>query len=739
MLDIRKLENSDNIAELLDNKKLMEIGNQVVEGYEIDETSRVEWKDLVNHVMKIMNQKLEHKNTPWPGASNLKFPIITKAVLNYVARTIPEYIQGDKVVQCTTIGADPNQEKFRRANNVSLFMSWQLLNDMKGWSVGLDKLFTVVATRGVAFKKTYYDPLRDKPVSELCLPDKICVNHDIKHLHEAQRITHIIEMSQNDVVERQRAGLYIEDIELEDLRDFDAMDISGEKVEAPNPQDKDFPIYLLEQHCFLDLDEDGYKEPYIVTVHKNSRQVLRIYNRFGEVKYNKKGKVQYIEPEQYFTDFHFIYNADGGFYSHGLGTLLLPFNHAANTLWNQLVNAGTLSTTSTGFINNGFRIKNGEFKIKMGEYIPVGASSTTDITKALYTIPFKEPSEVLVKLLEMLLKTCDELTGSTDASQGTEHAQNTASSTVGQLIEQSAKVFAAINKRIYDSQAKEYYKIYKINNKTLDNKLYRDILNDPTADVKKDFEIDRMNVVPVADPDTSSIHQRITKAMIVNSMKTVDPRAADQYLLDAMQIEKSQAELLLPKPNPNAKPSLEDQKTMSEIALNQANAAKLSGDSQLAQRQQQIEELKVQQEMPIKAAQVQESNVRSWKMQKDAAHNDIKAAITQAKMQSEQTIKAAHFKLEADRNNKDFAIGAQTVKNQAEKISADAGMKAAKIVTDVHQQQRDLNHDAAKIVLSTATELAKQNNKQSVDDQETAAMNQENNENPPEGEGSANT
>src|ERR1700679_1257000 len=143
MLDLKKLQDSDNIAELLEEDQLREIGAQVVKGYEIDEASRSEWKDLVDHVMKIMNQKIKPKNTPWPNSSNLKFPIITKAVLNYVARTIPEYIQGDKVVKCTTIGKDPDQKKFIRAGNVSTFMSWQVLNDMKGWKIGLDKLFTV--------------------------------------------------------------------------------------------------------------------------------------------------------------------------------------------------------------------------------------------------------------------------------------------------------------------------------------------------------------------------------------------------------------------------------------------------------------------------------------------------------------------------------------------------------------------------------------------------------------------
>lgn len=700
MLSLEKLRDSDNIAELLDDTKLMEIANQVVKGYEIDENSRAEWKELVNHVMKIMNQKLESKNTPWPGASNLKFPIIMKAVLNYVARTIPEYIQGDKVVKYATVGADPDGSRYIAAQNMSTFTSWQLLNDMQGWKTGLDKLFTVLATRGIAFKKTYYDSLREKPVSELCLPDKICVNHDIKCLYDAPRITHIIEKSQNDVVERQRAGLYLDDVTMDSLRDFDAMEIGGDKVESPNPEDEDFTVYLLEQHCFIDLDEDGYKEPYIVTMHKNSKQILRIYNRFGEIKRNKKGKVQYIEPEQYFTDYHFIHNADGGFYSHGLGTLMLPFNHAANTLWNQLVNAGTLSTTSTGFINNGFRLKNGEFKIKMGEYIPIGGSSTVDISKALYTIPFKEPSDVLMKLLEMLLRACDDLMGATDASQGKENAQNTSNGVMDQLVEQSIKVFAAINDRVYDSQTEEFKKIHKINGDTLSNKLYQEVLNDPHADVDKDFNLDRINVLPVADPKNSSVNQRVKKAIVISSLRTVDHRAADQYLLDAMQIDKAQAELLLPKPDPKAPPSLESQKTMSEIALNQANAAKLSGDTQADERKMQLEELRLQMDAPIKEAQVQESAVRGWKMQKDAAHNDIKAAITQAKMQSEQNIKIGHLALDAKKNKEQIAA-------DTNKHAFDTSIKVAKMVSDNKNKQEDLSHDAAKTVLQTTADLAK--------------------------------
>jgi chaperonin GroES len=708
-LSLDELEASDNITELLDDDDLSCIGQEVVRGYDIDEESRTEWKDIVDHVMRMLNQKIEQKNTPWPGASNLKFPVIVKAVLNYVSRTIPEYIQGDKVVKCRTVGADPDGSKFARANNVSTYMSWQFLNDIEDWENGLDKLLHVVATRGIAFKKTYYNTLKEKVVSELCLPNKICVNHDTQSLHAARRVTHIIVMSQNDVLERQRVGLFCKDIDISSLRDFAATEEGG-KVEAQNYEDEDYPIHLLEQHCFLDLDCDGYREPYIVTVHKESKQVLRIVNRFDKIKKNKAGQVINIKPVQYFTDYHFIPCADGGYYSHGLGTLMLPFNTAANTLWNQLVNAGTLSTTSTGFINNGFRIKNGEFKVKMGEYMPIGGSSTVDIDKAIYTIPFKEPSDVLFKLLDMLLKACDDLSGTTDASQGKEHAQNTASTTVSQLIEQSAKVYAAINKRMCRAQAQEYGKVYKLNYKHLTNKQYRDIIGDDKALVSNDFEIDTMVVIPIADPDTSSINQRVHKAIVIQSLKTVDPRAADQYLLDAMQVEKSSSDLLLPAPDPKAPPSLQDQLTQSTISLNQANAAKLSNDTQLDQQRLQLEALKAQDGAKATETMTQESAVRQWKMQKDASHNDIKTATTQAKMQSEQAIKIAHLKLAAQKNNDQNTVAQTQANTKAAQLTVDAHLDLAKMHLDNSQHIQGLNHDAAKTVLNAQQQKDAQNN-----------------------------
>jgi len=702
MPTLDEIKKSKNIVDLLEKDEVLAIGAKVVTGFEIDEESRVKWKEIVDQAMDIMAQTMETKNYPWPHASNLKFPIITKAAINYASRTMPEIIQNDKVVKCGTIGDDPTNEKFERANRVSEFMSWQFVSGMDCWEQELDSLLNILAVTGVAFKKTYYDTLRNKPTSELCLPHRIVINHSAKTLESANRITHIIELSQNEVVERQRKGIFDNEVEIEGLRPSMS---NNEDCEVTDSRDEDFPIYLLEQHCFLDLDEDGYKEPYVVTVHRESKRVLRIVGRFGEVNRNKEGEVVNIEPIQYFTDFHFLPNPDGGYYSQGFGTLMLSLNSSVNTIWNQLVNSGTLATTSTGIATRGFRVKNGEFKIKMGEINILDLPSNVDISKAMYMLPFKEPSDVLFKLLEMLIKVCDDLTGSTDVNQGKQPAQNVASGTISQLIEQGAKVYTAINKRVYRSLKKEYEKVYKINSKYLSNKEYREVLNDPKADVKKDFELTTLNVYPIADPTMSNINQRLSKAMAISQLKTVDPRAADEYILNSLQIDKSQINILLPKPDPKAPPSLPDQKLMSEISLNNANAAKLSGDSQLQAQSNQLAAAKLQQEGKWSEQQIQESATRNWKMQKDAVHNDMKLGIVKAKMQSEQALKVAHLQISAQKEQDSANNASEGTKNQRIKVVTDAELGAAKLASEAVQHKKDVNHDAAKTIIASVSKM----------------------------------
>lgn len=666
-ISLEQLKNSPNVAELLDPKDLALIGDQVVNGYNIDEDSRSEWKSTIEKAMDIAKQIMEPKSFPWPGAANIKMPIITKACIEYASRTLPELIQNDKIVKGIVVGQDPEGLKQLRCDRVSRYMSYQLLTKSPDWEEGTDSLLQTLPVLGTVFKKTYYSETEKRCKSEMCVPENIVVNYNTQSLETSRRVTHTLVMYSNDILERQRRGLYL-DIPITELTSSD----------RAYTDDEDFPINILEQHCYLDLDDDDYKEPYIVLVHKESRKVLRIVSRFKNIE-EKNGKVVRIDADQYFTDYHFIRSPDGGFYSMGFGSLLLPINTTINTITNQLLDSGTLSNTQGGFLGRGLRIKNGEVKVKMGEWKVLDAASGTSIKENIFPLPVREPSSTLLQLLQLMLQEAKDLSSTTDVLLGKQPAQNVASGTISQLVDQGTKVFAAINKRVYRGQKKEYQKIYDLNFKYLSNEEYRNVLDDPEADVKKDFEPESMDIYPISDPTLSSEQQRISRASMIQQLPTVDRRAADEMVLEAMQVEDSVKKKLLPEPDPDAPPPPEVQKIMAEIQQIQAEVAKISAEATLSAEKVGIEQIKTQVDAKESEARIQEAAARVWKMQEDARHNRIKDQIQMAKMQYEGALKDANLMSSVNNDNHDKMVEQARVMQDNKKIDIDAMLRAKEL------------------------------------------------------------
>jgi chaperonin GroES len=678
-ISFEKLENSDNLTPFLDDTQLAKIGSLVVNGYEIDEESRAEWKETIEPAMKIAKQVVEPKTYPWVGASNIKYPLITEASIDFAARTMPEIIQNDRIVKCKISGKDPDGQKALRCYRVSDYMSYQLLYESDDWEVGMDKTIQCLAILGTIFKKTYYCPIEGRSLSELCVPDKITVNYSTNSLESARRITHAITMYTNDIMERQAEGLFNDEIEADKLLPSPDSDMS----------DEDHPIELLEQHCYLDLDEDGYKEPYIVTVHKESRQILRIVSRFKEVERTKKGKIKRIVPEQYFTDYHFIHSPDGGYYSMGFGQLLLPINKAINTIFNQLIDAGTLSNTQGGLIGKGLRLKNGEFKVRMNEWKVVDTASGTDLGKNIFPFPVKEPSQTLFQLLQLLMQVGRDLSSSTDALQGKEQVQNVSSNAMNQMVEQGSKMFGAINKRIYRSLKKEYAKLYNLNYKYLSNKDYKNVLDDEQADVKRDFEPNTLDIMPVADPTMSSSMQKFARAQAVQGLRSIDVRAADQYLLESMQIDQDVIKKLLPEPDPQAPPPPEVQKIQAEIEFLQAQVGEISAKATLAAEQNKLKSLEVQQALVESESRVQESMARVTKMGSDAANGRAKIMIAANKAQSEHDYKNNILAHQITRDRADFAAELKANEDKSEAAKGAVAVSAAKVAVEKEALDKD--------------------------------------------------
>lgn len=519
-----------NIAEKLDEQKLIKIGSEAITGFDQDLQTCSDYHKSIDEWIKLAKQTLEPKTHPWPRAANIKYPLLSTAAMQFAARAYPSLLPSDgKVVKAKPVGKDPTGEKSTLAEAVSVFMSNQLLNEMDDWEADMDKLLIMLPIIGTIFKKTYWDAVDEKNVSTLVLPKNLVVNYWTKSLKTSERISEILEMSPRKVKEKQQSGLWL-DIDLGSAPQPDG------KHNAPTV-DSTTPYTIIEQHTYLDLDDDGYKEPYIVTVHKETKKVLRIAARFDEntVKTNEKGELKKIDPVEYYTKFGFIPNPDGGFYDIGFGVLLGPLNESVNTLINQLIDSGSLNNLQSGFLGKGLRIRMGEQKFQPGEWKVVN-STGDDLKKQIVPLPAKEPSNVLFQLMGSLITSGKELASVAEIFVGKMPGQNTPATTTMATIEQGMKVFTAVYKRLYRSLAAEFLKLARLNNIYLNPNTMVDLVDMPIN--PQDFKVDVHTVFPGADPTAISQTEKLIKAqglMEMLPLGILDPVKVGIRLLEAQE------------------------------------------------------------------------------------------------------------------------------------------------------------------------------------------------------------
>lgn len=503
---LSKLLDSINVAEELNEEELTEIGANAFTGFDSDERSRAEWAECLEDWLKLAKQTVEEKSYPWPRASNVKYPLLSTAAMQFAARAYPALVPSDKkVVQGRVIGKDPTGEKQLQADRISTYMSYQLTEEMDNWEEDMDKLLIMLPIVGTVFKKTYWEKRTKKNCSKLVHPKNLVVNYWAKSLKEAERISEIIEMSPRLLKERQLRGLFL-DIDLGSA----PTPINTTKP-SPPANDETTPYVIIEQHTYLDLDKDGYPEPYIVTFHKDSHKVLRISARWDaeSLETNDKGKVIGITPVDYYTKFGFVPNPDGGFYDIGFGVLLGSLNESVNTLINQLIDAGSLSNLQSGFIGKGLRMRMGDHRFQPGEWKTVNATGD-DLKKQIVPLPAKDPSDTLFKLMGSLISSGKELASVAEIFVGKMPGQNTPATTTMATIEQGMKVFTAVYKRLYRSLTQEYKLLYRLNRVYLEPETYSTIVD--TTIGPDDFNADSYDVCPGADPTAISQTERLMKA-----------------------------------------------------------------------------------------------------------------------------------------------------------------------------------------------------------------------------------
>jgi len=558
-----------NIAEGLDQPILDQIASRVIEDYAIDLDSRADWDRTMKEIIAYAKLTAERKTYMGEPISNIKYPIITNAAIQFAARAYPEIIKGTDVVKAKVVGEDPDGQKAERGKRLSEHMSYQLLNEMTDWEEGVDQMLFTLPVVGCVFKKTYYDLNEEMNVSEMVFPDDLVVSYYAKSLEKANRVTHVIELTQNEIVERIRSGMFL-DVDIESLGMPDAH-------EGKIAYDKDAPHTFLEQHRWYDLDEDGYQEPYIVTVHKTTEKVVRIVARFelGGIKTNEKDEIMKIDPVHYFTRFLFMPAIDGGFYGMAFGTLLHSITASANAALNQLLDAGAAANRPSGFLGTGIRLGRGRsLSLKRGEWKSVQATGD-DLRKNIVAAPTKEPSPTLFQLLGTLVEAGKELSGMAEILAGQSPGPNVPAATTLALIEQGLQVYTGILKRIHRSLYKEYNKIRRLNVLFLSDQSYEAVLDDPQASRRIDYDDADFDIVPVSDPTSVTGMQRTMKAAALLELKGqgLNDEEINRRYLEALQTEDIDA--IIPKEKePDPMQEL-------EIALKEAELAKVQAETDL--------------------------------------------------------------------------------------------------------------------------------------------------------------
>ena len=321
--DLIEFANLQNIAEVLDESRLNEIGEKVVSGFDTDVSDRWEWDEEMSDAMDLALQVMEEKTYPWKGASNVKVPLLTEAAVQYNARMYPALIPSTDIVKPRIVGNDPDGQKRESGIRVSKHMSYQMLEQMEEWEEEMDRGLIVQPILGNMYKKTYYCPMEGRNISEMLSPHEFICCNNAKSLEKSYRKTHHFPMSENDVRSNILMGNFLD----EDLGDANYHREDHESSTITHD------YHVLEQHTWEDLDDDGLEEPYIITVEKDSQKVLRITAGYDVNNIlHRDNEVIQVPQEQYFTKYGFIPNPNGSIMDLGLGKLLGPINHSVNTL-----------------------------------------------------------------------------------------------------------------------------------------------------------------------------------------------------------------------------------------------------------------------------------------------------------------------------------------------------------------------------------------------------------------------
>ena len=536
-----------NLAEVLDESVLGSLSSDLQSKVREDMESRSDWEEAIAKGLNLLGINYEDRSDPFLGASGVTHPLLSEATTQFQSQAYKEMLPSGGPVKTQILGV-PTKQTEDQAQRVKDFMNYQIMEVMEEYDPDTDQMLFYLPLTGSTFKKVYFDPTKQRAVSKFVPAEDLVVPYSASDLMTAERVTHVVKMSYNDIRKLQVAGVY-RDVELSTTdsgEDEGSIQETSNELQGLHPNYSDDVYTLLEVHVDLDLegfeDPNGIMLPYIVTIDENSNQVLSVVRNFREQDPLRRKR-------QYFVHFKFL--PGFGFYGFGLLHTIGGLSRAATSILRQLIDAGTLSNLPAGFKARGVRIRNDDEPLNPGEFRDIDVPGG-DLKNSIIPLPYKEPSGTLAQLLGVVVDSGRRFAQVADAKISDVNSQAPVGTTVA-LIEQGSKIISSIHKRLHYGQKQEFRMLAEI---FAENPVpYPYFVGNIAPEVmQQDFD-GRIDILPVSDPSIFSMAQRLSLAQTQLQMAQQAPQIHNQYeafrrMYDALDIKNIDS--ILPPPQPPA-------------------------------------------------------------------------------------------------------------------------------------------------------------------------------------------
>jgi hypothetical protein len=515
-----------NLAEEMPDRELSRIAGELMSEFDANKSGRQEWEDAYANGLELLGFSYEERAQPFRGASGVTHPLLAEAATQFQAQAFNELLPASGPVRTAVLGAE-TREKEQQAIRVKQFMNYYITNVMEEYTPELDQMLFFLPLAGSTFKKVYYDETRGRAVSKFIPAEHLVVPYETSDLDTCPNITQVLRMSLNDLRKKQVSGFYLDIPVLPSQGESGSVDDEIQRIDGVTPSQIDYDCTILECHVDLDLEgyedtddegeETGIKIPYVVTISQDNGQVLSIRRNYLEDDENKK-KIQYFVHYKFLPGF--------GFYGLGLIHTIGGLSRTATAALRQLIDAGTLSNLPAGFKARGLRIRDDDDPLQPGEFRDVDAPGGA-IRDSLMPLPFKGPDQTLFNLLGFVVQAGQRFATITDLKVGDGDQQAAVGTTIA-MLEQGSRVMSAVHKRLHYAMRMEFKMLARVMSESLPQEYPYSVEGAESAVMATDFD-DKIDVIPVSDPNMFSQAQRIALAQTKLQLAGAAPELHNMY------------------------------------------------------------------------------------------------------------------------------------------------------------------------------------------------------------------